>query len=123
MNTEQLQETAVTALNDLKAIDLVILDVRELTSITDVMIICSGRSTRHVMSLAENVAKLAKQQHVSYVRLEADKASEWVIVDLADVIVHIMLPATRAFYRLEDLWEPIKVSRENHAHSANHHRE
>jgi ribosome-associated protein len=123
MNTEQLQAIAVAALNDLKAIDLVVLDVRELTTITDVMIICSGRSTRHVMSLAENVIKLAKQQQVSYVRLEADKASEWVIVDLADVIVHILLPATRAFYRLEDLWEPIKTSRENHAHSPDHHRE
>ena len=121
MQTEQLQTLAVEALNDLKALDLVILDVRELTTLADTMIICSGRSNRHIKSIAENVVAKAKQSHVSYIKTEGEKEGEWVIVDLADVIVHIMLPATRTFYNLEDLWEPIQALRE-HANSSSGHR-
>lgn len=121
MQTEQVQNIAVEALNDLKALDLIIINVREITTLTDVMIICSGRSNRHVKSLAEHVVMKAKQSHVSYIKSEGEKEGEWVIVDLADVIVHIMLPATRTFYNLEDLWEPIQVLRE-HANSSASHR-
>lgn len=112
MNTEQIQHLAIEALNDLKAIDLVVFDIREITSIADTMIICTGRSNRHVKSLAENVVKKAKSEHAHYVRMEGEKEGEWVIVDLADVIVHVMLPTTRTFYNLEDLWEPVKELRE-----------
>ncbi len=112
MKTEQLQELAVEALHDLKAIDLVVLDVRELTTITDTMIICSGRSNRHVKSLAENVATTAKHHKVTPVRVEGEREAEWVIVDLGDVVVHVMLPAARSFYHLEDLWDPIVKQRE-----------
>jgi len=122
MQTEQLQNIAVEALNDLKALDLITIDVHEITSLTDTMIICSGRSTRHVISLAENVVMKAKQNNLSYIKTEGQKEGEWVIVDLADVIVHIMLPATRTFYNLEDLWEPIKELREQHANSSASHR-
>jgi ribosome-associated protein len=112
MNTEQLQQLAVDALNDLKALDLLTIDVREITSIADSMIICSGRSNRHVKSLAENVVKKAKENKVSYIKTEGEREGEWVIVDLADVVIHVMLPATREFYNLEDLWEPIEQLRE-----------
>lgn len=122
MQTEQLQNIALEALNDLKALDLITIDVREITTLADVMIICSGRSNRHVKSLAENVVTKAKQNHLSYIKTEGEKEGEWVIVDLADVIVHIMLPATRTFYNLEDLWEPIQELREQNAHSSTSHR-
>lgn len=112
MNIEPLQQLALDALVDLKAIDLVICDVRDLTTITDTMIICSGRSNRHVQSLAQNVVTAAKKQHVSYLHVEGEKEGEWIIVDLGDVVVHVMLPATRAFYNLEDLWEPVQQKRE-----------
>lgn len=112
MKTEQIQQIALDALNDLKAIDITVIDVRDLTTIADTMIICTGRSNRHVKSLAENVAKHAKEQHISHVKMEGQKEGEWVIVDLADVIVHVMLPTTRSFYNLEDLWEPVKELRE-----------
>lgn len=111
MQTEQLQNIAVEALNDLKALDILTINVSQITSLTDVMIICSGRSTRHVKSLAENVVIKAKQNNLSYIKTEGEKEGEWVIVDLADVVVHIMLPATRSFYNLEDLWEPLEEIR------------
>jgi len=117
MQTEALKTLAIEALTDLKAIDLVTLNIRDISTLADFMIICSGRSTRHVKSLAENVALRAKQNAVSYLKMEGQKEGEWVIVDLGDVIVHIMTPATRTFYNLEDLWEPIKVLRDQHAHS------
>ena len=107
MQAEELKKIAIEALNDLKALDVVVLDVHEITTLADCMIICSGRSTRHVKSLAENVVVNAKKHKVNYIKTEGEKEGEWVIVDLADVIVHIMVPATRTFYNLEDLWDPI----------------
>ncbi len=112
MNTETLQSLALEAVQDLKALDIVTLDVRSLTSITDSMIICSGRSNRHVKSIAENVIKKAKEAKLTYFKMEGEREGEWVIVDLADVIIHVMLPTTREFYALEDLWEPIEQLRE-----------
>ncbi|EKD55254.1 MAG: hypothetical protein ACD_60C00022G0021 [uncultured bacterium] len=112
MNTDELHHLALEALNDLKAIDLITLDVREFTTITDSMIICSGRSTQHVKSIAENVVKKAKESKVSYIKIEGEREGEWVIVDLADIVVHIMLPSARAFYNLEDLWQPLIQLRE-----------
>jgi ribosome-associated protein len=112
MQTEQLQQLALDALNDLKAIDIVTLDVRGLTTIADTMIVCSGRSARHVQSIAQNVITSAKQHQLTYINFEGEREGEWVIVDLGDVIVHVMQAATREFYRLEDLWEPILLQRE-----------
>ncbi len=113
MKPEELRDLAVKALDDLKGVDIVTMDVRSLTDIADYMIICTGRSTRQVKALAENVAVKAKENHLTCVRTEGDRESEWVLVDLGDVIVHVMLAATRAFYSLEDLWEPVKEMREN----------
>ena len=111
MKTEQTKQLAIDALEDLKVIDLVSLDVSTLTTLTDTMIICTGRSSRHVKSLAENVVKKAKDSKLSYIRMEGHEEGEWVIVDLADVVVHIMQPATRDLYNLEELWEPLKELR------------
>lgn len=117
MLPEELKNLSIAALNDLKALDLITLDIHEMTTLADFMIICTGRSNRHVKSLAENVILKAKQHQVSYLKTEGQKEGEWVIVDLADVIIHIMLPATREFYNLEDLWEPIQILRGQYAHS------
>lgn len=113
MQTEQIQKLAIEALEDLKGIDITTLDVRELTSITDVMIICTARSNRHAQSLAENVVVNAKKNKFSYIHMEGEREGEWIIVDLADVVVHVMTEASRTFYKLEDLWEPIQQNR-NH---------
>ncbi len=113
MKPEELRDIAVIALEDSKGIDISTIDVRTLTSITDYMIVCTGRSTRHVKALAESVATKAKELHAPFVRTEGERESEWILVDLGDIVVHVMLPATRAFYSLEDLWEPVKELREN----------
>ena len=112
MKPEALRDMAVKALEDLKGVDIVTIDVRSLTDIADYMIICTGRSTRQVKALAENVAITAKEHKVSFVRSEGQETCEWILVDLGDVIIHVMLQATRAFYSLEDLWEPVKDLRE-----------
>lgn len=102
--TQQLVDTALTALADLKAKDVVTLDVRALTSLADIMIIASGTSTRHVKSLSDNVVEKAKAAGFRPLGQEGERDAEWILIDLAGVIVHIMLPATRAFYDLERLW-------------------
>lgn len=105
-STQQLVDTALAALADLKAKDVVSLDVRALTSLADVMVIASGTSTRHVKSLADNVVEKAKEAGFRPLGMEGERDAEWILIDLAGVIVHVMLPATRAFYDLERLWTP-----------------
>ncbi len=112
LNIEKVQGLVIEALEDLKALDLVSYEVSKFTTLADVMIICTGRSNRHVKSIAENVVKKAKEAKLSYIKTEGEREGEWVIVDLADVIVHVMLPTAREFYNLEDLWEPIEQLRE-----------
>jgi len=112
IKAEELRDLSVTTLDEMKGADIVAIDVRSLTTITDYMVICTGRSTRHVKALAESVAVKGKAVHAPLVRTEGDDESEWIVVDLGDVVVHVMLAATRAFYSLEDLWEPVKELRE-----------
>lgn len=104
MQSKKLKEVALAALEDLKAKDIVALDVRKLTSITDVMIISAGTSTRHVKALADNVVEKAKAAGCRPLGVEGERDAEWILIDLADVIVHVMLPAARDFYQLEKLW-------------------
>ncbi len=113
MNTETIQALALEAIHDLKASNVVTYDVRDITTIADTMIICSGTSNRHVKSIAESVVKKAKGAHLSHIKMEGEREGEWVIVDLADVIVHVMLPTTREFYSLEELWKPVEQLRKN----------
>jgi ribosome-associated protein len=104
LTTEQLKDLALAALDDLKAQDVQVLDVRGMTSITDVMVIASGTSDRHIKALADNVVEAAKKQGIQPLGVEGETSREWVLVDLGDVIVHVMHPQTRAFYNLEKLW-------------------
>jgi len=104
MQAEQLADLVVGALDDLKAVNTVTVDVRKLTDVTDYLVIASGTSNRHVRSLADNVAVEAKKQGVRPLGVEGESAGEWVLVDYGDVVVHVMLPATRDFYDLERLW-------------------
>jgi ribosome-associated protein len=112
MKAEELRDFAISVLDDMKGLDIVTIDVRTLTNITDYMVVCTGRSTRHVRGLAENLVVRAKELHVKDIKMEGERESEWVLVDLGDVVVHVMLAATRAFYSLEDLWEPVKEIRD-----------
>jgi ribosome-associated protein len=104
MQTEDLQRLVVEALGDLKAQDIQVIDVRGKTAITDVMVIASGTSDRHVKALADNVVARAKQAGVPPLGVEGERDAEWVLVDLNDVVAHVMLPRVRDFYNLERLW-------------------
>ncbi len=96
---------ALAALEALKAEDIIAMDVREKTSITDWIIVASGTSSRHVKSVAGHVAQVAKQAGTPPFGVEGEEAGEWVLVDLGDVIVHVMQREVRAFYDLESLWK------------------
>lgn len=93
------------AAEDMKAVNLKVLDVRGLTDIADFMVVASGNSDRHVKSIAERILQWAKASGKRPFGVEGEKDGEWVLVDLPDVMVHIMLPRTREFYALEELWD------------------
>jgi ribosome-associated protein len=104
MVSEQLEQVVTNALEDLKAVEPVMLDVRGKTPITDLMFVASGNSTQHVKAIAGNIVGKAKQAGVRPVGIEGEDAGEWVLVDLGDAVVHVMLPQVRALYRLERIW-------------------
>lgn len=102
---EQLGDFVVDVLEDLKAEKIEDFDVSHLTSITDRMIVASGRSDRHVRSIADALLERCEARGVAPIGVEGKDGGEWVLVDLGDVIVHVMLPRTRDFYDLEKLWD------------------
>ena len=104
MNSEKLSDLVVDALDDVKAQDIVKLDVRDMTTVTDFMIIASGTSSRHVKALVDKVAEEAKKAGHRPIGIEGEEAGEWVLLDLQDILVHVMLPKVREFYNLEKLW-------------------
>lgn len=104
MKTEELTHVVIDALDDMKAQNVHVIDVRDKTSVTDVMIISTGTSARQVRSQAERVVEKSKEKGVRPIGVEGESEAEWVLVDLGDVVVHIMQPAIRDFYHLEKLW-------------------
>jgi ribosome-associated protein len=99
-----LRAVVLKALDDLKAVDVTVLDVAALTSLTSLMVVATGTSNRHVRAIADAARDAAKAAGYPVLGVEGEAGAEWVLVDLVDLVLHVMLPATRALYRLEDLW-------------------
>lgn len=101
----ELVRTVAAALDDMKAVNVKILDVRKVTDVSDCMVLASGNSDRHVRSIADRVVERAKAAGFRPIGVEGQRDGEWVLVDLNDVLVHVMLPRVREFYGLEELWD------------------
>lgn len=112
---ESLRQRVLKALDDIKAKDVREIDVRGKTSVTDFMIIASGTSSRHVKSIADEVIKQLKGLGAPPLGVEGEREGEWVLVDLGDVVVHVMLPRVREFYGLERLWSVAEEARQSAA--------
>jgi len=117
LQSEATRKLALQALEALKADNIVVLDVRAHASFTDYMIFASGSSTRHVSAIADSVVEAAKATGQPALGIEGEDVGEWVLVDLGDVVVHIMLPDVRLYYELEKLWgEELAVEDADSAH-------
>ena len=103
MELKKLHDLVIESLEDVKGKDMTTLDMRGKIDITDLMIIASGTSDRHVQALADNVVEKAKKAGATIIGVEKDRS--WVLIDLYEIVVHIMLPETRDFYNLEKLWQ------------------
>jgi ribosome-associated protein len=104
LNLEEMKLAVIDALEDIKAFDITVMDVRNLTSMTSYMIVASANSTRQAKAIADNVREKLKARGVELRGTEGEKDGEWVLVDLDDIVVHIMIPSARAYYNLEQLW-------------------
>ncbi len=104
LSVQELKQVVIAALEDMKAVEPVVLDVHDKTSITDLMVIASGNSNRHVRSIADNVIEQVKEAGMRPLGVEGEDVGEWVLVDLGDVVVHVMQPQIRELYRLERIW-------------------
>ena len=111
MGVDEIRVLVMKALEDLKAENIVELDVRDKTDVTDYIIVASGNSSRHVKSIAGNVVMEAKKAGHPPIGVEGETDGEWMLVDLADVVVHVMQPQIRKFYDLENLWQ-VDLSRQ-----------
>jgi len=105
VHSDELKQLVVEAIEEVKGNEITCLNVSGQTSVTDYMVIACGTSNRHVKSLADNVIEQCKKRGMRPLGVEGQDKSEWVLVDLGDVVVHLMLPATRQFYDLERLWD------------------
>ncbi|MCG6937466.1 MAG: ribosome silencing factor [Gammaproteobacteria bacterium] len=104
MTIDELKQLVINALEDLKAEDITVLDVRDKTTVTDWLVIATGSSNRHVKSIANNVVVEAKEAGKPPLGIEGENDGEWVLVDLGDIIVHVMQQQVREYYDLESLW-------------------
>ena len=111
MDAETLTPIAVAALEDIKGKDIAVLDVREMTSLFDTLVIASGDSGRQVKALADHVLEKLKAAGAGIVGTEGEKAAEWILVDAGSVVVHVMHPAARSHYNLEELWGAVRKER------------
>jgi len=104
LSPRKIADRAIAVLEDHKAADIRCLDVAHLTSMMDFMIVASGRSDRHVRALGSALVEYCKENGIEVLGTEGQEAGEWILVDLVDVVVHVMLPKTREFYEIEKLW-------------------
>jgi ribosome-associated protein len=107
MHLDKLQEVAVAALEDIKARDIEVIDVRPQTSLYDTMVVASADSNRQVKALANHVREKLKEAGAPILGVEGESVGEWILVDAGDIVVHVMQPAVRAYYNLEELWAPL----------------
>lgn len=105
MQLETLKNLVIRTLEDLKGKDIRVLDVRDIASFTDLMVVVSGNSTRQVKALADRVVEACKKAGVRPIGVEGEREAEWILIDLGDIVVHVMLPDIRQFYNLEKLWQ------------------
>ncbi|WP_198264166.1 ribosome silencing factor [sulfur-oxidizing endosymbiont of Gigantopelta aegis] len=105
MNLDELKALAVNAVEDLKAFDVNVVDVHGRSSVTDVLVFASGRSDRQVKSIANSVVLAAKDADIAPLGVEGMNSGDWVLVDLGDVVVHVMLPQVRDYYGIERMWD------------------
>lgn len=108
---EAMKLAVVDAIEDIKGFDISVMDVRNLTSMTNYMIVASANSSRQAKAIADNVREKLKEKGFAIRGTEGEKEGEWVLVDLDDIVVHIMVPATRAYYNLEQLWGEAETRR------------
>jgi ribosome-associated protein len=118
MRVPKLQQVAVAALEDIKARDIAVFDVRKQTSLYDTLVIASADSNRQVKALANHVRDRLKEAGATILGTEGEDAGEWVLVDAGDIVVHVMQPAVRAYYNLEELWAPALFHRAKAASAA-----
>lgn len=112
MDIEVMKKAVIDALEDIKGFDITVMNVQKLTSMTSYMIVASATSSRQAKSMADSVREKLKALGADVRGVEGEKEGEWVLVDLGDIIVHIMLPATRAYYNLEQLWGAVEQQRQ-----------
>jgi ribosome-associated protein len=115
LNNAELNALVISALADLKAQDVVELNVMSMSDVMDTLVIATGTSSRHVKSIAGNVVDELKKQGLRPIGIEGLEASDWVLVDYGSVVVHVLLPEARKFYDLEKLWTPIEKSKNESA--------
>lgn len=116
MSSSKLLELVLSIADDMKANDITSIDVRHLTDVTDTIVVCSGTSNRHTRSISEQLISTIKAQGFKPLGVEGQEEGEWVLVDLGDVVVHVMLPQVREFYSLEKLWGATERQRQARAH-------
>ena len=108
---ETMKQAVIDAIEDIKGFDISVMDVRKLTSMTNYMIVASANSSRQAKAVADNVREKLKEKGYEIRGTEGEKEGEWVLVDLNDIVVHIMVPTTRAYYNLEQLWGEAEIRR------------
>ena len=108
---DAMKAAVIDALEDIKGFDIAVMDVRKLTNMTSYMIVCSATSSRQAKAIGDNVREQMKEKNYTIRGTEGEKEGEWVLVDLNDIVVHIMVPTTRAYYNLEQLWGDAEARR------------